>query len=180
MLIRRVARESLRNALGDSTNGFNAKMVSAAAEAGVIPFEIQWISPSKNFLQSYVDDEAVTAIGEFPAAALYSVEAIEERGAKFRNFSGAVQINLDFFLRYEEIEGVPTPFNRIGEREAQYDTESVVDAVFEAVVASIRAQPAKFIQTPAYDMRHACDPVQRLSDGYFQRVTFSFIFTTHK
>jgi len=180
--IYKAIRDAMRTCLADATNGFNVQLAALEDSYGITAFAINWTSSSRNFVQAYLDPEAldVSKVCEFPAVVLYTAEAVNERRVKYQKFSGQVLAHVDFYLRYRllkdpQIAGNATP-------PGTDDFESIADAVVDAAVETFWDQKATLRAAGALwagEYRIDRDPVQQFGDGQGQRIAITLGFERH-
>jgi hypothetical protein len=171
MNIRTAIRRATVEMLKDPVRGFNVRMAEAAAVApyaALKQFSLDFEPGSTNFIQAYYANDVDAGSGplsDFPALVLYTSQAQNERREKGYGFSGTVLLHLDFYLEYRirfgEFDGIE-----------DFDTESIADAVEDAVLAIFHASTAYWPPGVVYDGSYssARDPIQLNGDGWIQRV----------
>ncbi len=171
---RKRVRDALRFLLSAEATGFNSMLATVAPVYGVAPFEIDFGSvPSASFFQGFLslESQSLSMLKPHPVAlALYTSDATNDqrimRSAEPR-FLGRVVAHLDFY--HHVIDGEET-----------YDTESVADAIEDAVLNVIT--PGSVEQYGIiYDGGVSCvrEAFQQLGDGYQQRIPITFLFEVH-
>lgn len=180
MNYRKFVRDSLVEVLAAEDTGFNAQL--AALEGyDVTPFSIEWTVGSPNFLISYIDPDAVkmSSIRTYPAAVLYTSTGVNDKLVKGRRFSGQVTAHLDFYLIYRALkEEDALQDSQITEAQSAHDTESIADAVEDAITTVLEASRGS-LQTKGprlMSYRVDRDAVANYGDGPGQRVAVTLTF----
>lgn len=164
---RKKVRDSILTLL---TASFNSTLGTLAATYGITPFTIDFSSSSVNFAVSHIDPADIEncQFETYPAACLYTTEAINTGDPKQWNFSGKVMANLDFYVRDRNgAEG--------------FDTESYFDAIEDSVLSILQNEsnqwPGGVIYTRSLEMgREYLIP---LGDGFATRIPIKALFEVY-
>lgn len=154
---------------------FNDALAELSPQYGFEAFEIDWGPGSRNFIQSQlpsVDDADGSGIEQYPAVVLYTSSVIDEHSG-LGKFGGQVLAHMHFILEYRTLRAEKSPGAGESEETIVYDTESAVDAVTEAILATLqRGRVAHLLDLNAMhsDTRIDAGPVKRFGDGYRQGV----------
>ncbi len=180
MNYRKFVRDSFVSVLAAEDTGFNALLLSLQGY-DITPFAIDWTVGSANFVQSYIDPDAVrmSAIKTYPAVALYTSAAVNDHLVKGRNFSGQVTAHLDFYLIYRALKSDDAyQDSEITQTQAAHDTESIADAVEDAITTLLEQSKGTLLQMgPRLNSyRIDRDAVVNYGDGPGQRVALTLTF----
>lgn len=173
-------REALVSCLSDGTTGFNAQLAGLGAEYGIIPFSLEFTSPSKNVVYGYLDDEEIqiSQIFEFPGAVIYSTESVNERKIKGYRFSGFVNEFIVMYLRYRKYDDADLMVNQ-----PNFDGnfEKFADAVEHAMNSALEDGRSIMAGLGVNYENYRADrgPIQSLGDGHVQILTFTLGMVVH-
>ncbi len=135
--VRKLVRDAVRRILSNPSTGFNARFAALAADYGVDPVEIDFISEdSESFLQARVprdsDDIQYTQLFPAPLAlVLYTDDLANQKLQNSPFFSGLVSCRLDFYIVERDRNQPEIAAVRLG------DNESIAEAVEEAALNAL-------------------------------------------
>lgn len=175
LLYRKTLRDAVVSVLADETSGFNARLAASAVTYGIIPFTINFDAPpqgdiphpDQNFFLGNIEAASVetSPLMSFPAACLYTTDALDRGDPRGMGFTGEVAANLDFYVRY-----------RIGVE--PFDTESILDAIEDAVISTLNDPPVQWPVGVLFmrNTRVTRDGIRELADGWQQRIMIRTVF----
>jgi hypothetical protein len=163
---RRALRLAIASVLSNATTGFNPTLASIAATYGITAFTIDWTYPSKNLFYGFLPpDTDLSGIAEYPAFVIYTSNSVNEHKYKPKTFSGLVIAHVDCWLQF-----------RTGAE--QWDTESVCEAVEDAVVSCFEADAAAWPPSVQFTGEYQGNwlPIAHLEDGWERILPMQFLF----
>lgn len=168
LLYRKKLREAAITRLAAADTGFNAAFAALAGEYGVTPFELDFSDGSTNFIVGHVNPEAVekSRIETYPAACIYTTEAVDNNDPIGLSFAGAVMLNIDFYV--EDRDGMETTA-------AELLCEAIEDAVLSVLNATSPVWPAgvRMQRKSQMDRQH----LVMLADGFATRIPIRSVFS---
>jgi len=166
LLYRKIVRDAIVAVLSAAGTGFNDRLTASAETYGITPFPLDFSSASVNFAVSHIEpaDIEVCQLQAFPAACLYTTDAIDEGDPYSLSFAGKLFANVDFYVR--DREGV------------EASTEDFFDAIEDAALSALN-NPAN--PWPAGVLFQRKSEMQReylipLGDGYATRIPIRTLF----
>lgn len=165
--IRKAVRDAIADVLSDPGNGFNPTFATLAPAYGVDPFTINWAPGSRNLFYGYLPPGQVniSSIADYPAFCIYTLSAENRHETKPRTFSGPVVAHVDAYLRF-----------RTGAE--QYDTESVCEAVEDAVITCLERDTAAWPPSVSFTGQYTSFwlPIDMLEDGWERVIPMELLF----
>lgn len=165
--ISKAVRTAVLAKLSDPSAGFNANLATAIGSGDygdAAAFTIDWSANSRQFFQGALgpDDIDESTPSQYPMVMLYSISSANRNLQKFTEFSGLVNIGLDFHLTWKDAR-VLAAFDDLG------------DAVEDAVFATLNARAAQTWNAPiAYNGDLAASRARLEMAGEFWRQTIAF------
>ena len=165
--IRKTLRDSLISVLGNPSNGFNPTLAAIAADYGITPFAIDWTTGSKNLFCGFLPagQIEISEIAEYPAFVVYTSNAENRHTNKPKTFSGPVVAHVDVYVKFTT-------------GAEQHDTESVCEAIEDAIITCIERDSAAWPPSVGYTGQYTgfWTPITLLSNGWERIIPIEMLF----
>lgn len=149
---------------------FNPTLNSIASVYGTVPFILNFQSDSTNFAVAHIDSKNVelSQLQIFPAACLYTTEAINTGGPKEYGFAGKVMAHLDFYVRDR------------GGAEA-FNSEDLFDAIEDTAVTILQCNTNQWPSGVIYsrELEMGRETLIALGDGFATYIPIKALFEVY-
>ena len=166
--VRKIVRDAVRDILADATYGFNPILAATAADYAIEPWVITYDQPGGNFFQGFLVGESAVEMADvltYPAQVLYTTASENIVREKGRQFSGAVAVSIDNYIRFESRRdgvGLPEP----------WDADAWADCVEDVLIQVLHRRGLAWPTGVSYGGKYqiAREPIVQLPDGWAQRI----------